>query len=132
MHDPGLDSGVTATQGQFADNLASKVKVRRLLTHRIYNAAFASFICSISSRPLFSLSLSFALFLAGAIAVTSGGGTGPIIRDGLQCTGNETSVSDCEHFDPGFRLFFCSNADDAGVVCMREYTSTVLYTFCAP
>ena len=60
------------------------------------------------------------LFFADAIALTranSNGffapGVGPIFLKNLGCRGNETNLFGCIHS----RVVFCSDREDAGVVC---------------
>ena len=58
-----------------------------------------------------------------ALAVTAvdyGTGTGPIYLNGLNCTGNETLITDCQTLNPG-GVRFCSHADDVGVICRGTY-----------
>jgi hypothetical protein len=53
-------------------------------------------------------------------------GEGPIWMDGVNCNGDETSISGCEH--KGFRRWGCEYGDVAGVVCFAldvEVTSVV-------
>ncbi|XP_062851463.1 neurotrypsin [Trichomycterus rosablanca] len=44
-----------------------------------------------------------------------GPGTGPILLDGMQCTGNELSLEECPHTPWG--LHNCDHTEDAGVSC---------------
>ena len=44
-----------------------------------------------------------------------GRGSGPIVLDNLQCTGNEVSLFSCTH--NGIRTHNCGHREDAGVVC---------------
>ncbi|XP_056452107.1 deleted in malignant brain tumors 1 protein-like [Gadus chalcogrammus] len=44
-----------------------------------------------------------------------GPGTGPIWLDDVNCGGNETSITDCEH--QGFGSQNCKHAQDAGIIC---------------
>ena len=45
-----------------------------------------------------------------------GGGTGPILVDEVQCTGSESSLSQCPH--DGIGNHDCSHFEDAGVICL--------------
>ena len=45
-----------------------------------------------------------------------GGGTGPILLDEVQCTGNESSLSECLH--DGIGNHNCLPWEDAGVRCL--------------
>lgn len=47
-----------------------------------------------------------------------GTGTGAIWLDSLQCTGNETSLSECPHLGWGNYYSVCTHANDAGVYCI--------------
>ncbi|XP_071486134.1 scavenger receptor cysteine-rich domain superfamily protein-like [Diadema antillarum] len=51
-----------------------------------------------------------------------GGGTPkqPIFMDGLQCSGHETELTECEH--NGWEIHNCVHSEDAGVRCHTEYT----------
>ena len=51
-----------------------------------------------------SIAYSFAYF---------GQGSGPIVMDNLDCTGNEAAITDC----PYSPISDCSHFEDAGVVC---------------
>ena len=44
-----------------------------------------------------------------------GAGTGPILLDGVGCSGNEAKISDCYH--NGWRIHDCIHDEDAGVLC---------------
>ncbi|CAL8234752.1 unnamed protein product [Arctogadus glacialis] len=44
-----------------------------------------------------------------------GPGTGPIWLDDVNCGGNETSITDCEH--QGFGSQNCKHVQDAGIIC---------------
>ena len=48
------------------------------------------------------------------IVYSFGEGTGPILLDDVQCSGNETSISQCPHQGDGHR---CIYAVGAGVIC---------------
>ena len=54
-------------------------------------------------------------------------GTGQILLDEVNCTGNEQSLSDCSH--GGWRNHDCSHPEDAGVECSSTGKSfIILYT----
>ena len=44
-----------------------------------------------------------------------GEGTGPILLDEVQCSGNETSISQCYHQDIGSHD--CEHTFDVGIIC---------------
>lgn len=49
-----------------------------------------------------------------------GGGSGLIILDDLMCTGEETSLDECDH--RGFYVNDCSHSEDVGIICStREH-----------
>ena len=50
-----------------------------------------------------------------------GQGTGPIFLDDLRCTGEESSLLDCQYnHDEIGNVRFCSHYEDAGVRCPCE------------
>ena len=65
-------------------------------------------------------------FTSGAIARGSayfGQGSGSILLDNVQCTGNEVSIFSCSHNSIGSHD--CSHSEDAGVVCLEGDLSTM-------
>ena len=69
------------------------------------------------------------LFL-GAIARTNafyGQGTGPILRDNVGCTGQETQLRDCRFFTPDSYDY---HYEDAGVHCHIIGTCTHKFMIC--
>ena len=60
----------------------------------------------------------------GAVAILEstsvfGRGIGPFVLDDVECSGAESSLSECSH--PGFRVHNCFRYQEAGVSC-REGT----------
>ena len=49
---------------------------------------------------------------------TFGRGDGPIFLDNVVCTGNESSLAECQH--RGIGSHDCSHFEDAGIVCPGE------------
>ena len=66
------------------------------------------------------------LYITGAIARGRdyfGQGSGLILLDNVQCTGNEASIFSCTH--NGIGLNDCGHNEDAGVVCFGgEYINS--------
>uniref|UniRef100_A0A3Q0QQK5 SRCR domain-containing protein n=1 Tax=Amphilophus citrinellus TaxID=61819 RepID=A0A3Q0QQK5_AMPCI len=56
--------------------------------------------------------------LAAPQSVRFGAGTGEIWLDDVTCTGNESSLSECQH--SGFGVHNCEHYEDAGVICSGE------------
>ena len=59
-----------------------------------------------------------------ALAVTAqeyGIGTGPIYLNGLNCTGKEGRITDCQTINFG-SLRFCTHESDTGVICRGMHT----------
>ena len=44
-----------------------------------------------------------------------GGGTGPIVRDGVKCKGHEDVLTDCASEANG--IHDCDHSQDIGVIC---------------
>ena len=66
----------------------------------------------------------FCFFLVPGVArsmATFGEGTGSILMDDLQCTGNETDITSCTHTSN----HNCGHSEDAGVLCSRELKSRI-------
>lgn len=77
-------------------------------------------ICTALIATLFHLLLyGVCVPYTGAVAVGLahyGQGEGPIVLDGVQCSGLETYITDCQH--NGFFTHNCIHAEDAGVQCL--------------
>ncbi|PVD27810.1 hypothetical protein C0Q70_12984 [Pomacea canaliculata] len=64
---------------------------------------------------------------AAVVAATSnayGAGTGRIILDGVNCTGTEMSLSECEH--KPLYSHNCNHSDDVGVICKEALEQQLL------
>lgn len=59
-------------------------------------------------------------FLPGAIPSQFGQGTGRIFLDKMQCIGNESRLTDCDH--NVVHVNNCSQCQDAGVICQGKLT----------
>ena len=60
------------------------------------------------------------LGLRGGVArvkAAHGQGTGPIVLDNLACTGNELSLSQCQH--AGWGTHDCKHSEDASAICYK-------------
>ena len=102
------------------DNNNAKV-VCRMLNYSSYR----KYIYSIYYVIVLSL-----LYISGTIARGSayfGQGSGSILLDNVQCTGNEESIFSCYHNSIGSHD--CSHSDDAGVVCLESQYNTKYVIF---
>lgn len=60
-----------------------------------------------------------------------GEGSGLIILDDLMCTGEETSLDECDH--RGFYENDCSHREDVGIICsIREHKFFIFSGFLYP
>ena len=65
---------------------------------------------------LLSFSYYFLFFSSDVVVYDFDGGTGPILLDEVQCTGSESSLSQCPH--AGIKNHDCFHSEDAGVRCL--------------
>ena len=66
---------------------------------------------------------------SGAFALRSatfGRGGGPIFLDNVVCTGDESSLAECQH--QGIGSHDCFHFEDAGVVCPGEICNLCVHT----
>ena len=59
-----------------------------------------------------------------------GPGNGTIWLDNVYCTGNESSILECDH--GGLLQHDCDNSEDIGVVCTSKLPYTMLYLTHSP
>ena len=52
-------------------------------------------------------------------------GTGQIWWDELRCSGSEDTLFDCDAFPP-IGHHYCIHEEDAGVICRKEYMTTII------
>ena len=62
--------------------------------------------------------LSLDVTVTATIRANFGEGTGLILLDDLQCSGEESNLFDCVH--RGIGRHNCRHTEDAGVICKRE------------
>ena len=63
------------------------------------------------------------LFADVVVVYEFGGGTGPILLDDVDCTGDESSLSQCYH--DGIGNHNCIHIEDVGVRCGKMWFSSV-------
>ena len=57
----------------------------------------------------------------GAVALfraAFGAGSGPVLLDDVECTGNEASLLECAH---SVGSHYCYHGEDAGVICPGKF-----------
>lgn len=62
--------------------------------------------------------------MAGAVAFPNakyGQGVGAVYLDHVDCSGNESNLTQCSH--DGIGVVQCDHKDDAGVRCIGKYTT---------
>ena len=62
--------------------------------------------------------------MAGAVAFPNakyGQGVGVVYLDHVDCSGNESNLTQCSH--DGIGVAQCDHKDDAGVRCIGKYTT---------
>lgn len=61
--------------------------------------------------------LGFGPALSAVTAASFGQGSGSILMDNVQCSGDEATIAECPH--NGIGIHNCGHQEDAGVVCSR-------------
>ena len=70
--------------------------------------------------------LGFPSALTATKNAASGRGQGMIWMDNVQCTGRESSLTECGHRGWG-KTSYCDHDDDAGVTCAPGTVSTIFF-----
>ena len=106
-------------------NLASKGRVEVL-----YNGTWGT-VCDddwdLRDANVVCRQLGFPDAVAAKTSTASGGGAGKIWMNSVQCVGNESALTDCDH--SGWGINNCDHGQAAGVICNRggkRHTAVIL------
>ena len=77
----------------------------------------------ISYELILLLSINYCIHVDATAYARYGGGQGPIYLDDVQCSGNESSLLECDH--NGVENHNCAHFEDAGVACGMCITTSV-------
>jgi len=85
----------------------------------VYHAGVWGTICNKSFDNIDAQVVCRIMGFAGGESMWAPGGTGPIWMDGVQCSGHETSILQCNHYGWG-SVHGCDHGMDAGIQCLEE------------